>query len=354
MKILHIFKNTNKKFYKPYIEFINKNFILKDHKFMIEVYNNSVSIDKISNVEYIRKKDYFKLILKMYKADKIILHSLMSPRIMILLFLQPWFLKKCYWVVWGADLYYYKEPRMSLRKKIHESMRKLVIKNMGNVCTLVKGDYDLAKKWYGVKGGYFKAAYVSDKGIKSRNKIISNLNYLSLKNDKVRVIVGNSATPTNNHIEVFNILKKFKDENIEIVCPLSYGDMKYAKRIKDYGYSLFKNKLISLDTFMDMEDYMLYLSKIDIGIFNNNRQQGMGNIFSMLHLGKKVYIRNDTTMWEEIIKYRQLVVFDIKEIEKMDFERFKQLDTIIAKENMRKCKESSNSNHAKEIWTKIF
>ncbi len=42
--------------------------------------------------------------------------------------------------------------------------------------------------------------------------------------------MGNSANPTNNHIEVLNKLLKFKDEDIEIIAPLSYGEKSGLKK----------------------------------------------------------------------------------------------------------------------------
>ena len=41
---------------------------------------------------------------------------------------------------------------------------------------------------------------------------------------------------------------------------------------------------------MPYSSYISFLGSIDIGIFNNNRQQGMGNITNLLYLGKKVYL----------------------------------------------------------------
>lgn len=39
--------------------------------------------------------------------------------------------------------------------------------------------------------------------------------------------------------------------------------------------------------FMDFNEYINFLSTIDIAIFNHKRQQGMGNIITLLGMGKK-------------------------------------------------------------------
>ena len=42
---------------------------------------------------------------------------------------------------------------------------------------------------------------------------------------------------------------------------------------------------------LPLSDYLKILGKIDIAIFNHERQQAVGNITSLLGLGKKVYIK---------------------------------------------------------------
>ena len=52
---------------------------------------------------------------------------------------------------------------------------------------------------------------------------------------------------------------------------------------------------------MPFERYIELLSDIDIAVFNHNRQQGLGNTTTLLGLGKKVYLRSDTTTWKTLI-----------------------------------------------------
>lgn len=50
---------------------------------------------------------------------------------------------------------------------------------------------------------------------------------------------------------------------------------------------------------MNPEEYCSFLSEMDVAVFNNNRQQGMANIALLANLGTKVFIRNDTSMWDQ-------------------------------------------------------
>src|SRR5690606_18092486 len=112
---------------------------------------------KYNNVKYIYNNFFgFLRILKyLYTSNKIFIHGFFSGKIVLMLFLQPWLLKKCYWIIWGADLYRYKNRKNTIKSYIYEFVRKFVIKNIGGIITHIKGDYELARKWYGAKGKYY-------------------------------------------------------------------------------------------------------------------------------------------------------------------------------------------------------
>ena len=53
---------------------------------------------------------------------------------------------------------------------------------------------------------------------------------------------------------------------------------------------------------MPFNQYLEFLGKIDIAIFNHRRQQGFGNAITLLGLGKKVYLNSVSTLnGEELI-----------------------------------------------------
>ena len=354
MKNLHIFKNVNEKFSEPYIEFINKNFNDSEHFFYHIGQDKRTNKVRRKNITFVTKLKYFILVKDMYKTERIFLHGLFSPHIVIILFIQPWLLKKCYWIVWGGDLYYYNRKKTSLKAYIYEGIRKVVIRNMGGIITLVKGDYDLAKKWYKVKGKYYKGQYVNTEKVNIMEKIINHNSENNIDKNEFLILVGNSATKSNFHMEVLDLLKKFKNENINIICPLSYGDMDYAKEVINYGKKIYGNKFIALEKFMNITEYMKLLNTIDIGIFNNNRQQAMGNISSLLYLGKKVYMRPDTTMYYEMNDTLKLNIFDINNIENENFNEFVCLDEEAREANRKIVQNKYYNNNIKSIWKNIF
>ncbi|KRG15753.1 hypothetical protein ACA30_03985 [Virgibacillus soli] len=350
MSILHIQKPE--KFTVPFNNFIEDYFDKEDHFFAIRTDKaNQQPNDNLKyNSFYIKNsKDFFLLIKKMNQSKKIFLHSLLiDPKILLLLFFQPWLLRKCYWILWGADLYKYKKPKVTLKQKGLEFVRKFVIKNMYEILPIVEGDYRLAQEWYHTKAKYrYNAIYPVN------TEIISEMELGGYKRGRdVKILLGNSATESNNHKDILQKLSKFKDENMQLYVPLSYGNNDYAEEVITLGKSIFGTKFIPVTEFMERVDYINLLNTMDAGIFNNDRQQAMGNIYLLLYLGKKVFIRKETTMWDELARQYHISLVDDIEHEDLQF-----LYEFNEKEKEHNKKEASiryDINKVREHWENIF
>jgi len=187
------------------------------------------------------------------RADKIVLHGLFNSRLILLLFLQPWLLHKCYW----------------------------------------PGDVELARQWYGARGQYHEClVYPSN--------TYHHIELPDHHHEGLQILVGNSADRSNEHIEVLQKLQAHRDTPLKVFVPLSYGDNTYAEAVIEQGQRLLGDRLVPLRDFMPYDAYLRLLGGIDIAIFNHRRQQGMGNIIALLGMGKTVYLRSDTTSWKAL------------------------------------------------------
>ncbi|MEW9150522.1 TDP-N-acetylfucosamine:lipid II N-acetylfucosaminyltransferase [Acinetobacter indicus] len=289
-KNLHVC--TLDKFIPPFLKFIRDEFEKEKNEFYMIGDNIKYPYQRDTyTVQHCGFLYYLLLIRSMYSADKIILHGLFSFQIILILALNPKLLKKSYWVIWGGDLYTFMFPKKALKYKLKEVLRSFVIKRLGFLLTYVKGDVDLARKHYRAGGQYLETiGYLS-------NVIPSNI-LVSNNKKNINILVGNSADPSNNHFDALDKLAKFKNENIQIYAPLSYGNKEYAKKVIEKGSSLFGDKFIGITEFMPYSEYMYFLKDIDIAIFNHKRQQAMGNTINLLAMGKKVYLREGTTQKE--------------------------------------------------------
>lgn len=307
-KIVHLM-NWDRKFVPNFIDFINQNFSNERHCFVI--YGDFANDDVPRGANVVVYSSLFKYFLEIScaigLARKIILHGLFSSHILCILTLNPWILKKCYWIIWGADLYIHNSKNNNWRWYAFEILRRFLISRIGNFVTHIKGDYELAQQWYGAKGEWHECfMYPSN--------LYQNIPQKSLPHEGINFLLGNSADPSNNHIEVLDRLKCHSGENVKIYCPLSYGNQAYAQKISDYGVSLFCGKFVPLRDFMSLEEYTKFLAEIDVAIFNHGRQQGMGNITTLLGMGKKVYLRKEITTWK-FLENLKIKVFEVDSID---------------------------------------
>jgi len=327
--ILHII--PNEKFTSKFIDFINANFQTKENLFLVLGVKSQYEQVKYSNVKYLAPKNIFTLLYEMNRNQKIILHSLFNNKLVKLLYLQPWLFKKCYHAMWGGDFYFPEKQSW---------FKKQVIKKIGHFITYIKGDYELACEWYGATGKYHECfMYPSN--------LYKEYEIQQKEHKTINIQVGNSADPTNNHLEVFEKLKNYKDENINIFVPLSYGNEEYSKEVIEKGQEMFGDKLKPMTEFMPFDKYLEFLGDIDIAIFAHKRQQAMGNTITLLGLGKKVYMRSDITPWE-LFKDIDVKVFDVDSIDLELFsEEEKQFNKIKIKEYF------SEENYLKQL-KKLF
>ena len=351
-KYIHIMHNE--KFIAPYIEFIKDNFNFEEHKFFIidGVSDEQLKIPNYENV-YFYKSDYnkneiiqilelFKILYKSLKqGEKIYFHSLFNRRIILFLFIFRKFLKKSYWVIWGGDIYCYRKRKESLINKIWYKVEDYVKSNFYGYITEFEGDYKLAQKWYGAKGKWFDC-------FEYPSNFYKEVELKKIEKEDIYIQIGNSADPSNNHFEVLTKLEKFKNEDIKLYCPLSYGNMKYAKKVIKIGKEIFKDKFIPITEFIEYKQYLELLSKIDIAIFAHDRQQAFGNITSLLSMKKTVYLKDEITTTEMLEKLR----IKIKSFNKL--ENLEVFDDEILEKNKKIMKKRFSEEKLVEEWEKIF
>lgn len=258
-----------------------------------------------------------------YKCDGFIVHGLFSFNKVLVFALMPNALNKTNWIVWGGDIYAHNDKNPSLTGWISEKVRRILGKRFGFVTTLVDKDYSLAKQWYNVTGRHLKISYPLPL---HQNGVLEELEKCKEKPmDPLKIVVGNSATESNQHFEILKLLARFKNENIQIYLPLSYGVgdyIRYANQVEKFAVDIFgQEKVFPIRNKMTGIDYTEFMKQMNIGIFNNNRQQGMGNINLLIVCGAKVFIRDDTTMWEQYVKRGQLL-HPCSEIQHVTFSEF--------------------------------
>lgn len=120
---------------------------------------------------------------------------------------------------------------------------------------------------------------------------------LELQSEGSNILLGNSASATNNHLEIIDILSQFNLGSSKIFVPLSYGDKNYAKAIIKTGKTKLKEHFVGMTEYMPLSEYNKTVSSCSVVIMNHYRQQAVGNIVAMLLMGAKIYLDERNTVY---------------------------------------------------------
>lgn len=105
------------------------------------------------------------------------------------------------------------------------------------------------------------------------------------------ILAGNSATATNNHIELFERIRRIGDlADRLIVAPLSYGDAGYRACVIKAGRESFGDAFVPLVDFLPKDRYIELLGSCGHVMMNHVRQQALGNLFISGLLGAKLHL----------------------------------------------------------------
>ncbi|MDN3652650.1 TDP-N-acetylfucosamine:lipid II N-acetylfucosaminyltransferase [Thalassotalea ponticola] len=165
---------------------------------------------------------------------------------------------------------------------------------------------------------------VASKDAKFKPKF-ADWNYGTLEDDLVKdlpdlmsdaqyILLGNSATITNNHVDAFELLEQLDLKDRKIICPLSYGDEDYRNKVLNRGKDIFGANFLPITKFMSVDNYLSTLSSCSVVIMNHLRQQALGNIITMLYRGATVFLNKQNPVYD-FFKEQGAVLYAIDELE---------------------------------------
>lgn len=343
-KILHIFQIG--KFANDNVKFINENFSDNYHEFWIYGQRDSqvkFNIFCHKNIKYVKNITKKLGTKKIYEFDKIIFHGVFNINIISFFAKDKKLLKKLYLYFWGGDKFYIKGNKWDNLKK------KYVVRNAKGIINILPEEQHFMQKFYHPKGKLFCARYYADNHLMKQIK-----DQKDNKKEYVAIQVGHSAKRTNDHVNILQLLYRFKDENIKIYAPLSYGDKDYAEKVIEVGKKLFGGKFIALTEFLNEDEYNIFLKHMDIGIFPMNRQQALGNIQTLLYFGKKVYLRDKSVLWHYFKIMNKCDIFAVHKLYKMEYCEFIDFSETSKKNNANVLERLLRMEPRIEAWDKIF
>ena len=275
-----------------------------------------IKLKYIKQTEYITVlyKSEFLNFLKQSNIDVVILHSLTT--------LSPFLICKIpsnikvVWFAWGFDLYmpvayrpfikisnlYWKQTADIVKKdnsfkSFKQGLKRLILnhwikKSISRIdyfSGVIPEEYDRMKEL-----PFFHASKVVFSYSTMPSNSADNLNCTIAKGRNI--LVGNSGDMTNNHLDIFEVLKNMNLSGRKIFVPLSYsGTKQYKDLVKNKGRDYWGDDFIPLENFMQYDEYLQILNSCGIRIFGHERQQAMGNIKIAWEQGCKIFL-SETSM----------------------------------------------------------
>ncbi len=321
MKV-HIFKDENV-YVLSLLDFLGRNFDLSEHRFIFrsKITGKTIPVDE-SQVQYLPGIiNLFKINSITKKASKVYFHLLPSGPDLLFWYFHRSVFKKSAWIYWGADVYAYRKENLSITNYINQKMRRDIIPMIPEIGGFLVGDFNIIKQIYNTKATYRRVFYPIPTDFDLCDAITQEAP--SKNTGTLTILAGNSGNETNHHLKLFDILGKYKNQNIQILCPLSYGakDSNYTTTVIEKGYSIFGEKFKPLLTFINPKDYISLLNTVDIAVMNHDRQQGMSSTLTLLYLGKKVFLNEKVVSFEYLIG-NNISVYKISSIDSLPFKEF--------------------------------
>lgn len=344
MKIIHL--TTDEKFIDGAMFLFNKAFLNQNQLCVLKPpANPAIRYIKQSKIDYeiVKTKNTLETIKKYTSnADWVVIHGLNEVWADYIIENTS---KKILYVVWGAEVYgnpllynqtllgdyttqlakkIERKPLIQKIKDVINSFRyrlpktnqnqqwlknKKALNKIDNISAIYKEEIDFYKEksiicedTNFIKFGYYPIEYFTN----NINESVTLGNH---------IMIGNSSSLTNNHLEVFRKLESLGVKN-DIVVPLSYGDKKLAKILVKKGEKMFGKQFKPIIDFMPLDNYTKLMQSCGVVIMNHYRQQAVGNIITAVYLGAKVYLDERNTIYKYLKRLGCLVynMSDLKDI----------------------------------------
>lgn len=132
-----------------------------------------------------------------------------------------------------------------------------------------------------------------------------------IKQKPQNILIGNSLSYTNNHLDIFNHLNTVNiNSERRYIIPINYG-IDYGKDTRILKNSFNTDQAIWLENFIPKDEYLAYFDYITHAIFGHIRQQAMGNINFCLEKGIKIYLYSDSLIYQQL-KRLGYIVYNIE------------------------------------------
>ncbi|MGI6161404.1 MAG: TDP-N-acetylfucosamine:lipid II N-acetylfucosaminyltransferase [Christensenellales bacterium] len=270
--------------------------------------------------------DFYKLLSQ---AEHIIWHSLIfkSKKFLLFIYLFRGFLKKSTWIEWGADLYVWQRPGHSLKDKFLNHINRFIREHVKFVGLTFPADEEAFRKQFRSDA---KCFFTPLPFAHNRLELLEKTRPHTKPSGPVRIQLAHNSLQFNNHMAIMEKLERFRGEDIKITMPLSYGafgidgrfgGMQYLQSVISCAKDIFGKKAVALLRPLELDNYLRYLWRLDVAVFDNERPVGLANILYMLYMDVKIYLPANTPHYDFFLE-QGIDIYDTNAIPDMTYEEF--------------------------------
>lgn len=315
--------------------------IIDDEKF-IKFCEQTFDIDFVKNF-YLKSGKISLEYLKDNKIDIIFIHYLRNKEVDF--FYENLVVQPKIWMFWGADgfslpLFYNdfldRDSKRNINNiKLNNSLKEYikhktkiyfnkvwnnnftikkklnVINQMDYIVPIVPEDYYLLKAKYNIIPKIYHFNYVTNLLGQINNKTEGN------------ILLGNSASLSNNHFSVLKALNNINLDNKKVYVPLNYGNQLYKNYLLDFITELSNPNIIPLTDFLPYEKYTEIINSCDIMVMNHYRQQALGNVILGLLNGCTVFMNEHSSLYV-FLREKGFIIKNIESLKEMNLLDFKE------------------------------
>lgn len=187
-----------------------------------------------------------------------------------------------------------------------------ITNRINSVAVCCKGDGTILEKYSGRKYKIYRAFNYS------LTETLGDLldSQFSTGND---LMIGNSASLTNNHLYVLKYIKDIPIDYDNIIVPVSYGGKRsYIEDVIGKYGEIYSDKMVFLRNYMPLSEYNKIFLRLKTMVLASWRQESIGTIFMGLYLGIKIYMSNKSPLFQSLLE-EGFVLFDIENVTKDSF-----------------------------------
>lgn len=303
-----------------------------------------IRIKQTAKVELLWSWEMLRDCLESSNYDAIFFHSLSASQYKYFQYIPKD--KIVIWWSWGFDIYneshgmsplIQMDPYKPLTLKLYNERRKNILCCVKDMFTYINGLID-KKRYYRLRNSAISRIDFFQPVIPLEYQIMKGVDgfrakefyyprcFMSYQVDTKcekrgdgAILIGNSATYTNNHVDIWDSIRNFVPHDRDVIIPVNYGFQCYTKKIATRIQSKNHNIRFIFD-FMPRDEYFQLLDDCSYAVFGVIRQQAMGNINYCLSHGMKVFLYRDSMVYR-FLKDNGYVVFAIEEIDESSFTR---------------------------------